>query len=181
MTTQQGLHAIAIDVVGHYNSAARNCVTGYRNGSRRLLAGIGGGFEQVLERAPLPLVPDALKSSLRGGEQRLVGEATGAISRMSERTAQAVDRLAERAIQRIKAFDEMTAWADEMFVVDLVRRVNMPAAKLSLEVASRVDQASHDLAARIGGEGSSEDTVADEQPTPPKARARRAPRARRTA
>ena len=35
-----------------------------------------------------------------------------------------------------------------MFVVDTVRRINLPAARLSLKIASRIDEAAGTLSAR---------------------------------
>jgi len=39
-----------------------------------------------------------------------------------------------------------------MFVVGAMRRVNLPVAKLSLEIASRIDDAASALSARAEGE-----------------------------
>ena len=55
----------------------------------------------------------------------------------------------ERLVVRVRA--ERTDWAKDMFVVDTVRRINMPVAKLSLEIASRIDDAASSLSARAEG------------------------------
>jgi hypothetical protein len=71
------------------------------------------------------------------------------------RTAQGYDRAIElvsvQALKGIEAFGEGTDWAKHMFVVDTARRVNLPAAKLSLALAARSDKAARGLSARATG------------------------------
>jgi hypothetical protein len=51
----------------------------------------------------------------------------------------------------LEAFAQRTDWAKDMFVVETVRRINLPAAKLSLKIASRIEDAASALSARAGG------------------------------
>jgi len=62
-----------------------------------------------------------------------------------------------------------------MFVVDTVRRINLPVAKLSLKIASRIDDAASALSARAEGR------VAKRVAKPAVKKARAAKRVRRTA
>jgi len=113
--TAPTLNAIAIDVVGHYASAAKNLLAAYRKGSERAF-------------------PKLDASRLSDGAERLI------------------DRLADGTVKGIKGFAQRTEWADGMFVVGAARRVNLPAAKLSLEIASRVDEATQALSTRASEE-----------------------------
>ena len=73
-----------------------------------------------------------------------------------ERTAQGYDRAIElvsgQALKGLEVLAQRTDWAKNMFVVDTMRRINLPVAKLSLEIASRIDDAANALSARAEGE-----------------------------
>ena len=113
-----------------------------------------------------------------GAQRRLSGRAARAVAIASDRADGAIDRASSRAIESMQAFGERTSWANDLLVVNALRTVNLPAARLSLRVASQVNKASSRLSQRVAGV--KPDESASE---PPKARARKAPakRARRTA
>jgi len=149
MTTTVTLNAIATDVVGHYGNAATNLVAAYRTASERALAAAGSRVAKLVER--LPLVGDEGKARIVAAERRVaevVGEGVA-------RTAQGYDRGIELVFGRVQkgleAIAERTDWTKDMFVVETVRRIQLPAAKLSLEIASRFDEATSTLSARAEG------------------------------
>ena len=151
MSTPTTLNSIAIDVVGHYGNAAKSLVTAYRTASARALAVSGSRYAKFVDGISLPLVGDEGKARIVAAERRVaevVGEGV-------ERTAQGYDRAIElvsgQAVKGLENFAQRTAWAKNMFVVDTVRRINLPAAKLSLEIASRLDDAASALSARAEG------------------------------
>jgi hypothetical protein len=57
-------------------------------------------------------------------------------------------------VNGLESLAQRTDWAKNMFVVDTVRRINLPAAQLSLKVASRVDDLAIALNARAKGTAS---------------------------
>lgn len=92
-------------------------------------------------------------------EQRLRGPAARAVARASVRADDAIDRVSGRAIQTMQAFGEEAAWANELLLVNALRSLNLPAARLSLRVASGVNKASSRLSQRIGGAGTAGGTA----------------------
>lgn len=167
------LNAIAIDVVGQYAEAARHLVEAYRIGTQRTITGLGGGYARFVEAGQLPLISDELKTSLIEGEQRIVGLAVDAIDRASEQAQKVVAGVSTRAVESMEAFDEKTAWADEMMVVGAVRKLNLPAAKLSLKVATRANEASARLSERVASFGNGTAKAAAAKPAPAAKRATR--------
>ena len=151
MTTPLTINAIATDVVGHYGNAAKNLVTAYRAASARALAVSGSRYAKLVDRIPQQLVGDENKARIVAAERRVAA----AVGEGVEKTAQGYDRAIElvsgQAVKGLEAIAQRTDWAKNMFVVDTVRRINLPAAKLSLEIASRIDDAASALSARAEG------------------------------
>jgi hypothetical protein len=150
MTNTVTINAIATDVVGHYGNAAKNLVAAYRTASERALAASGSRYAKLVER--LPIVGEEGKARIVAAERRvaeIVGEGV-------ERTAAGYDRGIElvsgQVLKGLEAFAQRTEWTKDMFVVETARRIQMPAAKLSLEIASRIDDATSSLSARVEGE-----------------------------
>jgi hypothetical protein len=143
---------IAIDVVGQYSEAAKHLVNAYRVGSQRAINGLGGRYEHLLESRRLPLVTEELKSAFIVSQQRLSGLVLDAITRTTDRAEEAVDQLEPRC-QQDGSFGEKTAWASEMFVVNAARTINLPAAKLSLGIANRVQRHRSFVGARFNPRG----------------------------
>ncbi len=84
-------------------------------------------------------------------QQRVARRVVDSTTRFVERANSAVDRISGRTVEGIEAFGEQTAWANDMFVVGAFRKINLPAARLSLEIAGRVDEASRRLSRRLAG------------------------------
>ena len=150
MTTT--LNSIASDVVGHYSKAARNRVAAYRSGSVRALAASGERYEQLVGKVQLPLVPETGKARAVAAERRIAEFFAQGIDRIATGAEKAIDVAAERSLKGIETFAEQTAWTKDMFVVNAVRQINLPAAKLQLEIASRIDAAAEQLSERVAGE-----------------------------
>lgn len=86
-----------------------------------------------------------------GAEGRLGGRAAELVVRASDRADDVIDRAANRATEGLEALGASSAWASDLMVVSALRRINLPAARLSLELASQVNSASSRLAKRVAG------------------------------
>ena len=175
MTTPVTLHAIASDVVGHYGNAAKSLVAAGHSASKRALAAGSRGYAQLVERAPLPVVGGESKARIVAAEQRVAGIVGEGVERIAQGYDRGIELVSGQALKGIEAFAQRTDWAKDMFVVDTVRRINLPVAKLSLKIASRIDDAASALSARAEGR------VAKRVAKPAVKKARAAKRVRRTA
>ena len=153
MTTPRTLNAIAADVVGHYGNAAKSLVTAYRAASARALTAGATGYARLVDRIPQPLVGDDGKARMVAAERRVAAVVGEGVARTAQGYDRAIELVSGQALKGLEAFAQRTDWAKDMFVVDTVRRINLPAAKLSLEIASRVDNAARQLKARVAGAG----------------------------
>ena len=167
MTTT--LNSIATDVVGRYGNAAKNLVAAYRTVSERALAANGSRYAKLVER--LPLVGEESKARIVAAERRVAEVVGEGVVRIAQGYERGIEFVSSQALKGLETFAQRTDWAKDMFVVDTVRRINLPAAKLSLKIASRVDDLATALSARAEG------TIAK----PAAKKARVAKRARRTA
>jgi len=145
------LNAIATDVVAHYGNAAKSLVAAYRTGSKRVLAATGNGSAKLVERAPLPLVGDQGKARIVAAERRVAAVVGEGVARIAQGYERGIEAVSGQALKGIEVFAQRTDWAKDMFVVDAVRRVNLPAAKLALAIAGRIDNAASALSARAEG------------------------------
>jgi hypothetical protein len=151
MTDTAKLNAVAIDVVGHYGQTAKNLFAAYRAGTERAVNTFSDRYEQLVEKQPLPWINGEIKASLVASQQRVARRVVDSTTRFTKIANSAVDRISGRTVKGIEAFGEQTAWANDMFVVGAFRKINLPAAKLSLEIAGRVDEASRRLSRRLAG------------------------------
>jgi len=171
MTTPVTLNAIATDVVGHYGNAAKSLVAACQTASKRALAASGSRYAKLVEWTPLPVVGGESKARIVAAERRVAGAVGEGVARIAQGCDRGIELVSGQALKGLETFAQRTDWAKDMFVVDTVRRINLPAAKLSLKIASRVDDLASALSARAKG------TVA--KPAVKKARVAR--RVRRTA
>jgi hypothetical protein len=151
MTTPVTLHAIATDVVGHYGNAAKSLVAAYRTGAERALAAGGSRYARLVKRTPLPLVGDEGKARIVAAERRVAGVVGEGVTRIAQGYDRGIDLVSGQALKGLEGFAQRTDWAKDMFVVDAARRINLPVAKLSLAIASRIDDAASALSARAEG------------------------------
>ena len=151
MTASLTLHGIAADVVGHYGNAAKSLVTAYRAGSARALAAGGSRYAELVDRIPAQLVGGEAKARIVAAERRMAAALGEGVKRSAQGYDRAIELVSGQAAKGIEAFAQRTDWAKDMFVVGAVRRFNLPAAKLSLELATRIDDAAQALSARADG------------------------------
>jgi len=146
MNTPVTINAIATDVVGHYGNAAKNLVAAYRTASERALAASGSRYAKLVDR--LPLVADDNKARLVAAERRVAATVGEGVTRIADGYDRGIEFVSGKVVKGLEAFAERTEWTKDMFVVETARRVQLPAAKLSLEIASRIDEATGTLSAR---------------------------------
>jgi hypothetical protein len=151
MATPLTLNAIATDVVGHYGHAAKSLVAACHTASKRALAASGSRYAKLVEWAPLPVVGSERKARIVAAERRVAGVVGEGVGRIAQGYDRGIEFVSGQALKGIENFAERTDWAKDMFVVDTLRRINLPAAKLSLKIASRVDDAASALSARAKG------------------------------
>jgi len=180
MTAPANLNAIAIDLVGHYGQTAKNLVATYRAGTERALNALSAGYEQLVEKQPLPWIKSEIKANLVGSQQRLARLMSDSVERIAGRADSAVDQVSRRTVQGLEAFDQRTAWADDLMVVSALRKINLPVAKLSLRLAGRVDDASQRLSQRVAGSTPAKATKTAKTAKSAKTTVKRARRAART-
>jgi hypothetical protein len=149
--SQASLNAIAIDVVGKYNEAAKNLVATYRFGTQRAVNGLNDRYVRILDGASSRLVNEGLKKTLLGAEQQFAGFVTDTVTRVSDRADDAIDTLHDRVVAGIQLVDEKTSWADDSTLFNAIRTLNMPAAKITLGIAGGVAQVSKRLSDRVAG------------------------------
>lgn len=149
--TTPNINTIAIDVIGHYGQTAKNLLVTYRAGTERAVNALSTRYEQLVEKQPLPWIKSDIKTGLVDSQQRLARLLVDSVARATGRAASAVDQVSGRTVQGIEAFGEQTAWAKDMMLVNAMRKINLPVAKLSLKIAGGVDSASHRLSQRVAG------------------------------
>jgi len=151
MSTPATVSSIATDVVGHYSNAAKNVVAACRTASRRALAASSGRYAALVERSPLPVLGVETKARMVAAERRVAEVVDEGVARIAQGYDRGIELASGQALKGLEAFAQRTDWAKKMFVVNAVRRINLPVAKLSLKVASRVDEAASALRARANG------------------------------
>ena len=149
MTATANLNTIAIDVVSHYGQTAKNLFAAYRAGTERAVNAFSDRYEQLVEKQPLPWINSEIKAGLVASQRRVARRVVDSTTRLTKIANSAVDRISGRTVKGIEAFSEQTAWANDTFVVGAFRKINLPAAKLSLQIAGGVDEASRRLSRRM--------------------------------
>ena len=151
MSTPVTLNAIATDVVGHYGHAAKSLVAACQTASERALAAGGSRYAKLVERTQLPVVGGESKARIVAAERRVAEVVGEGVVRIAQGYERGIEFVSSQALKGLETFAQRTDWAKDMFVVDTVRRINLPAAKLSLKIASRVDDLASALNARAKG------------------------------
>ena len=149
MSTNVTLNSIATDVVGRYGNAAKNLVAAYRTVSERALAANGSRYAKLVER--LPLVGEESKARIVAAERRVATIVGEGVERIADGYDRGIELVSGQMVKGLEAIAERTEWTKDMFVVETARRINLPAAKLSLEIATRIDEAASTLSARAEG------------------------------
>ena len=172
MTAPATLNAIAIDVVGLYGQTAKNIVATYRAGTQRAAKELSARYGQLVDR---PSFNGDIRANLVESQQRLTRLVVESVERIAARATGAVDVVSNSATQGIEVFGRQTAWAKDTMVVGAIRKINLPVAKLSLQIAGRVNEASQRLSQRVAG------SVTAKARTTAKGAVKRARRAMRSA
>jgi hypothetical protein len=150
MTAQCPINSTTVNVLGQYNEAAKQLIAAYRFGSARVITGAGERYAQFVEGRSF--VGGDVKAKLIGAEQKVGQFVAGAVSRISDGADALVDGIAQRAASGVERFDELTAWTHDKAIFNAFRKLNMPAAKASLQVAEKVADLSRKLSTRVAGE-----------------------------
>ena len=108
---------------------------------KRALAASGSRYAKLVERAPLPVVGAEGKARIVAAERRVAEVVGEGVARIAQGYDRGIEFVSGQALKGLETFAQRTDWAKDMFVVDTVRRINLPAAKLSLKIASRIDDA----------------------------------------
>ena len=151
MTTPVTLNAIAADVIGHYGNAAKNLVAACRTASNRALDAGSRRYADLVGRTRLPVVGEEGKARFIAAERRVAKVVGEGVERVAQGYDRGIEFISSQALNGVESFAQRTVWAKNMFVVDTVRRINLPAAQLSLKIASRVDDLASALSARAKG------------------------------
>ena len=150
-TSQASIHAVAIDVVGQYGLAGKHLVNAYRLGTQRVVAQINERYTSMIESPALPMVDASIRSSIVAAHQQLTGFLVGGVVRATERADLAIDRMTDSTAQGIKRLGDVGERFEAMVgqpVVETMTKVNMPAAKLSLQIAGQVVEGTKRLVER---------------------------------
>ena len=149
--TSVTLHAVVSDTIGHYGNAAKSLVAAGRTVSQRALAATGRNYAKLVERTALPVIGDEGKTRIVAAERRIADAVDKGVVRLAEGYDRGIAFVSNQALKSLETFAQRTDWAKNMFVVDTVRRINLPAAKLSLSVAKRVDDLASTLNTKAKG------------------------------
>ena len=150
MSTQCPINAATVDTFGQYNQAAKHLIAAYRFGSARLMNGAGQRYEQFV--GGRSLLSDDVKQRLIGAEQKAGSVVLGVVSRVADTADSWADGLAQRAVAGMRQLDEKTAWSRDVAVINALRQINLPVAKVSLKLAEGVADVSRRLSERAAGQ-----------------------------
>jgi hypothetical protein len=167
MTTQT-LSSIAVDVVGHYHQAGQSLVRAYQAGVEQAERAYSERFVSTLNGRELPLVNEAVKSSLIEVQRHVATALVRGLRAGSDRVAEINDRLAERARTDIGRLADAVARAESAFEIkgsETLAIYGLPSAQFSLAVASAVSEGARRLGARVAATDVEEAVeVVDAQP-----------------
>ena len=163
----QTISALAIDAVNSYQRVGKNLVDAYRTGSERAIARFDERYTSTLNKGNTPLFSDNVKQSMIDAQRQVSTLWTAGIVNASNRANAAIDKAAERVAESIKRSAEVATRVEAAIgngTVDVARRLNMPAAQITREIAARLADSSEQLASRVAGDvvGIDSTIVADE-------------------
>ncbi len=150
--SQITLNAVAIDVVGQYGLAGKHLVNAYRLGTQRVVSQINERYTSMIESPSLPMVDASIRSSVLAAHQQLTGFFIGGVVRATEQADLAIDKVTDGTAQGIKRLGDVGGRFEAMIgqpVVDTMTKINMPAAKLSLQIAGQVVEGTKRLVERV--------------------------------
>lgn len=157
--TSPTINSVALDVVGQYGLVGKNLLAAYRSGTQRVASQIADRYTTMVKSPSLPLIDSSIRDSLVASHQQFAGFIVGGVVRATEQFDGAIDRATEGTVQGIKRLGEVGQRIEAMVgapvvdtpMVDLMRKLNMPAAQISLQIAGRIAEGSKRLAERVAG------------------------------
>jgi hypothetical protein len=176
MSTQT-YSSVALDVVGQYQLAGKHLVRAYTTGVDKVARAIDERFAAAVQARELPLVGEAVKSSLIEAQQKVSGFVVGGLRAGSHRVDAANDQLAsgvKGGIERLVGAANRIDAALDSKTGDTVALFGLPSAQFSLAVASAIAEGAKRLEERVSAEGG--DVAEVEVETVPVQRAKRAAR-----
>ena len=153
--TSPTLTSVATRVVGQYGQIGKLLVGSYRSGARRLAGSANTSYAAFLEGRSMPLVNQAVKDSLIAIEKRVVAFVEGGIVRGSDRAEQVIAQVADgvtRGIERVSGAADRVETAFGTKAISRVGGLSVPAAQVSLELATLALEGTKRLSARIADE-----------------------------
>ena len=146
------LNSVAIDVVGQYNLAGKYLVNAYVAGAQRLATQIGERYVAIIKSPSLPVVDTSVRNSLVAAHEQFAGLVFAGVTRAAQQAELAIDRISDSTAQGIKSLGSVGQRVEAVVgapVVDTLTKLNMPAAKLSLQIAGSVAEGTKRLADRV--------------------------------
>lgn len=161
MSAQCPINSTTVHTLGQYSQAAKYLIATYRFGTTRAMTRTGERYEQFLSARSV--LSDGVKQRLIGAEQKAGSAVLGAVARIADKADSWVDSLAQRAVAGVERLDEKTAWSRDVSVINALRQLNLPAARLSLKLAESMADVSRRLSERVAGQP---DVIAEPVATP---------------
>lgn len=150
----QSLSSVALGVVGQYNQAGKLLVGAYRTGVQRAVNGTNARYAAFLNARSLPLVTEAVKTSLIDTQTQLAGFVENGFVGGADRADQAIDLLTGGVKGGIKRFADTARRVETAFdttAISTAGSLSMPVAQVSLVIAHRLVAGSKRLSARASG------------------------------
>ena len=151
--SQKSLSSVATDVIATYGITATNVINTYRFGGERVAGFVDQRFAAVVNRGGAAFRKD-LRSKLIDSQQRLSGYYIKGVHLGTDKAenvvGMAVD-LATKGVSLLALNAERIDRATNLNALARLNRVTMPAAKLVVKVADRVEEGSSELVKRVSG------------------------------
>jgi len=150
----QNLSSVAFNVVDQYSEAGKTLVRAYRVGSERAVNAVTTRFESAVNARSLPLVTETVKANLIGAEQKIAGVVARGVTLGANGADFTIDQVARVANGGIERLSSAGARVEKVIGATAAQKVNtlaLPAATVSLQIASFVAESSKFLSERVTG------------------------------
>jgi hypothetical protein len=151
----QSLSTVAIDVVGQYHLAGQHLARAYQTGVKRAADAMTERFATALQSRDLPLLDEAVKTSLIAAQRHVAGIVVDSLQASSAAVAAINDKVAEGVkggIERMAGTAARVDAALDRKDTGTVNVLGLPSAQLSLSVASAVAEGAKRLGERLIGD-----------------------------
>jgi hypothetical protein len=146
--------SVATRTVGQYGQVGKLIVDGYRSGARRLAQGANSRYAAFLDSRELPLVNNAVKTSLIGIERGVVALLEEGVNRSTDRAEQVIGKTAEGVTRGIRRVAETAARVEAAFETKAISKVSgftIPAANASFSLSSLALEGTKRLSGKVAG------------------------------